>query len=351
MRGSLSLESAAHGLFIGLYQMRRDEDLLMENLLDDLFARIVEARAFQSPATPLDYSAVLSKALGCEVFLKCEHLQPTGSFKIRGASNKIRLMGHYERRKGVITASTGNHGKAVAQAARAAGAAAAVYIAAGAAPAKIEGIRALGAELVMINGPPLMAELQARKAAAAQGRIYISPYNDIDVVAGQGTLGLELLDQAPDLDAVFMSVGGGGLIGGVGTALKTLRPQTDILGVWPTNSPSMLRALQEGAIMDVEEYPTLSDGTAGAIEPGSITFPICKAVIDDMLEVSEAEIAAAMQRVAHADHWMVEGSAGVALAGLVQRASAYQNKKIAVVLCGRNVEPEVFLAAMTTKSQ
>jgi threonine dehydratase len=323
----------------------------MENLLDDLFARIMEARAFQSPATPLDYSAVLSKALGCEVFLKCEHLQPTGSFKIRGASNKIRLMGHSERRKGVITASTGNHGKAVAQAARAADMAATVYVAAGTAPAKIEGIRALGAELVMIDGPPLVAELQARKTAAAQGRIYISPYNDVDVVAGQGTLGLELLDQAPDLDAVFISVGGGGLIGGVGTALKAVRPQIDMVGVWPKNSPCMLRALQEGAIIDVEEYPTLSDSTAGAIEPGSITFPICKAVIDDMLEVSEAEIAAAMQRVARADHWMVEGSAGVALAGLVQRASAYRNKKIAVVLCGRNVEPGAFLAAMTAKSQ
>jgi len=165
----------------------------MENLLDELFAKIVEARSVSLPATPLENSPILSKALGCEVLLKCEHLQPTGSFKIRGATNKIRLMGGSERRRGVMTASTGNHGKAVAHAARAAGVAATVYVAAGAVPCKLEGIRALGAELVVVDGSPLEAELQARKAAAIQGQTYISPYNDAEVMAGQGTLGLELL--------------------------------------------------------------------------------------------------------------------------------------------------------------
>jgi len=285
------------------------------------------------------------------VFLKCEHLQPTGSFKIRGATNKVRLMGRSDRRKGVTTASTGNHGKAVAHAARAAGMAATVYVAAGAAPGKIDGIRALGAELVVVDGTPLEAELLARKAATVQGQTYISPYNDLDVVAGQGTLGLELLDQAPDLDAVFVSVGCGGLIGGTGTALKALCPQIDVVGVWPTNSPCMLRALEAGKIIDVAEQPTLSDGTAGAIEPDSVTFPICEAVIDHTAEVSEAEIAAAMQQIARADHWMVEGAAGVALAGLVQRAAAYRNKKVAVVLCGRNIDPEVYLSAMKVASR
>lgn len=318
----------------------------MDNLLDDLFARIVEARTFSLPATPLEFSSVLSKALACEVFLKCEHLQPTGSFKIRGATNKVRLMGRSDRHKGVTTASTGNHGKAVAHAARAAGVAATVYVAADTAPCKIEGIRALGAELVVVDGTPLEAELAARKAAAAQGRTYISPYNDMDVVAGQGTLGLELLDQEPGLDAVFIAVGGGGLIGGTGTALKALCPQIDVVGVWPTNAPCMLRALEAGKIIDVEEQPTLSDGTAGAVEPGSVTFPICEAVIDDTVEVNEAEIAAAMQRIAQADHWMVEGAAGVALAGLIRRAGAYRSKKVAVVLCGRNIDPEIYLAAM-----
>jgi threonine dehydratase len=330
-----------HDQGIGLQKER-----LMESLLDELFAKIVEARSISLPATPLENSPILSKALGCEVLLKCEHLQPTGSFKIRGATNKIRLMGGSERRRGVMTASTGNHGKAVAHAARAAGVAATVYVAAGAAPCKLEGIRALGAELVVVDGSPLEAELQARKAAATQGQTYISPYNDAEVMAGQGTLGLELLEQEPGLDAVFISVGGGGLIGGTGTALKALCPQINVVGVWPSNSPCMLRALEAGKIIQVEEQPTLSDGTAGAIEPGSLTFPICEAVIDDTVEVSEAEIAAAMWRVAEADHWMVEGAAGVALAGLIQRADAYRDKKVAVVLCGRNIDSEMYLSAM-----
>ena len=285
------------------------------------------------------------------MFLKCEHLQPTGSFKIRGATNKIRLMGRADRRRGVITASTGNHGKAVAHAARTAGVAATVYVATGTAPCKIDGIRALGAKLVVVDGPPLEAELQARKAAAVQDQTYISPYNDVDVVAGQGTLGLELLDQESHLDAVFISVGGGGLIGGTGTVLKTLCPQVDVVGVWPTNSPRMLRALEVGRIIDVEEQPTLSDGTAGAIEPASVTFPICEAVIDDTVEVSEVEIALAMQRIAQADQWIVEGAAGVALAGLIQRAPAYRNKRVAVVLCGRNIDVEVYLSAISVASQ
>jgi threonine dehydratase len=298
------------------------------------------------PVTPLERSSSLSSALGCEVLLKCEHLQPTGSFKVRGATNKVQMLGEESRRTGVITASTGNHGQAVARAGALAGVPVTVYVAASAARAKVEAIRALGAELVVIDGPPIEAELQARQQAGAQGKTYISPYNDEDVMAGQGTLGIELVDQLPDLDAVFISVGGGGLIGGVGTALKELRPRTRVVGVWPENSPCMLRALEAGAIVDVEERSTLSDGTAGAIERGSVTLPICQAVIDETTTVSEAEIAASMRRIAAAEHWIVEGSAGVALAGLVKRAEAYKGCKVAVVLCGRNIALGTFLAAI-----
>jgi len=319
----------------------------MNSQVEDLIARITQAYVARSGPTPLEYSSSLSSLLGCEVHLKCEHLQPTGSFKIRGASNKIRILSPEQRRHGVTTASTGNHGKAVAYAARAAGVSATVYVAADAAPAKLEGIRALGAELVIIDGLSLDAELKAREAAATQGKTYISPYNDLDVVAGQGTLGVELLQQLPDMDAVFVSVGGGGLIGGTGTALKAARTNIDMVGVWPQNSVCMLRALEAGAIVPVEEQPTLSDGTAGAIEPGSVSFPICQHVVDHRITVSETEIASAMRRLAQSDHWMVEGSAGVALAGLVQHASAWRGKKVVVVVCGRNISLESFLSAVS----
>jgi threonine dehydratase len=317
--------------------------------MKDLFASIVEAHAAIRPqvrVTPLDRSAALSALLGCEVLLKSDHVQPTGSFKIRGATNKIRLLGAAAQRSGVITASTGNHGQATARAGALAGVAVTVYVAATTTRQKMQAIEALGAKLVVIDGAPIDAELQARRYAEQQGIPYISPYNDLDVVAGQGTLGAELFDQAPDLDAVFIAVGCGGLIGGAGTALKRLRPQTRIVGVWPENSPALLRSLKAGKIVAAAEYPTLSDATAGAVEPGSVTFPICQSVIDETVSVDEAEIASAMRLIAETERWMVEGAAGVALAGLIKRAQAFKGKRVAVVLCGRNVELATFLEAI-----
>lgn len=314
-----------------------------------LFERIMQAHAAirpQVPVTPLERSAVLSGRLGCEVLLKCEHLQPTGSFKVRGATNKIRLLAAEARRAGVITASTGNHGQAVARAGALAGVPVTVFVAASTVRSKMDAIRQLGADLSIVDGNPLDAELTARRLATEQGKTYVAPYNDPDVVAGQGTLGMELSEQAPQLDAVFISVGGGGLIGGAGTALKHLNPNTRVVGVWPENSPCLLRALEAGHLFEVPESPTLSDGTAGGIEPGSVTFPICQSVIDTRITVSEAEIAAAMRDVAASDHWIVEGAAGVALAGLVKAASAWRGRRVAVVLCGRNIALETFLGAI-----
>ena len=312
-----------------------------------LFSRIMEAHTAIRPTvqvTPLEHSPGLSHALGCTVLLKAEHLHPTGSFKLRGATNKVRLLDPAARRQGVVTASTGNHGQAVAWVGAKVGVPVCVYVAASTAEAKLAGIRGLGAELVVVDGPPIQAELQARAAAEQSGRTYVSPYNDLDVVAGQGTLGVELFEQAPDLDAVFVSVGGGGLIGGTGSALKALRPQTKVVGVWAENSACMLRALEAGRIVEVAERPTLSDGTAGAIEPGSVTFPLCQAVIDRQVVVDEGEIANGIRLIAETEHWMVEGAAGMALAGLVRSAQEYRGARVAVVLCGRNIAPQTFAA-------
>jgi threonine dehydratase len=317
--------------------------------MTSLINAITQAHAAIRPDVPvsaLQLSGSLSKTLGCTVLLKNEHLQPTGSFKIRGATNKLRILGEDARRKGVTTASSGNHGQAVALAGSKSGVPVTVYVAATASKTKMAAIRALGAELNIVAGPPIEAELLARRHAERQGKVYISPYNDLDVVAGQGTMGMELLEQAPDLDAVFISVGGGGLISGVGTALKNLSPRTRVVGVWPENSPCMLRAMEAGEIIDVEEQDTLSDGTAGAVEPGSVTFPLCREVIDETVTVTEAQIAGAMRMIAEAEHWIVEGSAGVALAGLAKRADAFRGQKVAVVICGRNIALEKFLDAV-----
>ncbi|HVW69075.1 MAG TPA: threonine/serine dehydratase [Steroidobacteraceae bacterium] len=314
-----------------------------------LFAQIEAADVGIRPQvleTPLEFSPGLAAAAGCHVLLKCEHLQPTGSFKVRGAANKIRVLSPEARRAGVLTASTGNHGQGVARAGALAGVAVTVYVGAGAAPRKIAAIRSFGAEVIALDGPPIEAELEARRQAQLQGKTYISPYNDLDVIAGQGTIGCELARQAPQLSAVFVAVGGGGLISGIGTALEQLSPRTRIVGVWPENSPCMLAALEAGAIIDTREYPTLSDATAGAVEAGAVTFPICREVIDDTVTVTEAEIAAAMRTLAETDRWIVEGAAGVAVAGLLKSAAAYRGEKVAAILCGRNIALDKFLHAI-----
>lgn len=317
--------------------------------MDDLFENILEAHRAIRPqvaVTPLERSSILSTVFGCSVLLKHEQMQPTGSFKIRGATNKVGHLDRRSRAAGVLAASTGNHGLAVSRAGALAGVPVTVYVGSSTIPAKMAGIRALGAELVVVDGAPLDAELAARRRAEAEGRIYISPYNDLQVVAGQGTLGVELLEQAPDLDAVFIAVGAGGLIGGVGSAIKATNPRVQVVGVWPEASPCMLRALEAGQIVPVEEHATLSDATAGAIEPGSVTFPICQSVIDARVVVSEAEIVGAMRRLAETEHLMVEGAAGVALAGLARSADAYRGRTVAVVLCGRNIGLDTFIATV-----
>lgn len=316
----------------------------------DLYKSILEAHRAIRPqvaVTPLQHSTSLSAAFGCNVLLKHETMQPTGSFKIRGATNKIRRLVEQGGVKKVLAASTGNHGLAVARAGALAGVQVTVYVSNSAAQSKMAGIRALGAELVVVNGPAIDAELTARRTAEAEGLIYISPYNDLDVVAGQGTLGVELLEQEPTLDAVFIAVGAGGLIGGTGTAIKAINPRVKVVGAWPEASPCMLRALEAGKIVPCQEYDTLSDGTAGAIEEGSVTFAICQTVIDERVAVSEPEIAAAMRQLADKEHLMVEGAAGVALAGLAKQAKAYAGRTVAVVLCGRNVGLETFIATVS----
>jgi threonine dehydratase len=285
------------------------------------------------------------------VLLKHETMQPTGSFKIRGATNKIRCLVQRGGVKKVFAASTGNHGLAVARAGALAGVEVTVYVSNSAVPSKMAGIRALGAELVVVDGAPIDAELTARRRAQAEGLVYVSPYNDLDVVAGQGTLGVELLEQEPKLDAVFIAVGAGGLIGGTGTAIKSIDPRVKVVGVWPEASPCLLRALEAGRIVPCQEYDTLSDATAGAIEEGSVTFPVCQSVIDQRVAVSEAEIAAAMRQLADKEHLMVEGAAGVALAGLARQANAYAGRTVAIVLCGRNVGLETFLATVSQSAQ
>jgi threonine dehydratase len=295
--------------------------------------------------TPLVGARCLESELPATSF-KYEHVQRTGSFKLRGALNKILALDEGQRARGVVTSSSGNHGIAVAESLRLAGGRGTVIVSTAASAYKVERLRRAGLQVIMRDGDPVEAELAARALAEHTDTTYVSPYNDWDVIAGQGTVGAELLEQLPDIEVVYIAVGGGGLISGVATALKAAKPGVRVVGCWPANAPAMYESLRAGRIFDVQESPTLSDGTAGNVEPGAITFELCRALIDEHVLVSEAEIARAMRDVLLVDHQVIEGAAGVAVAAartLARTRPEYASLTGAVVLCGGNVSAETLV--------
>ena len=290
--------------------------------------------------TPCENASDIVPGLRARLLFKREDLQHTGSFKLRGATNKMLSLTPQERAAGVIAASNGNHGLGVAYAARNLGIQAEVYVSKHVSPSKARKIEDLGARICYAGEDPLAAELSGRKAALESGRVFISPYNDAEVIAGQGTIAVELLRQAKP-DAVFVAVGGGGLIGGIGAYLKSASPQTEVVGCWPHNSPVIYECMKAGRVIDVPEQPTLSESTAGGLEPGSITVDICKRVIDCSIFVSEDEILAAIRLVKQKKGWLMEGAAAVALAAFLKERERFVGKTVVVVICGGNLSAEV----------
>ena len=296
--------------------------------------------------TPLDYSGVFSEWTGASFWLKGEHLQNTGSFKLRGAMNKVLSLTKEEKDKGIIAASSGNHGIGTTQAARVAGLEATIYLPQNVSPKKHSKMKRLGAKTVLVPGSPLEGEKAGRAAAEREGKTFVSPYADLDIIAGQGTVGLELAEQCPDLAAVYATLGGGGLISGLGGYLKTRMPNVEIIACSAENGPAMYLCLEKGEIYDTPETKTLSDGTSGGIEEGAITFEFCQQVIDRHILVSETEIASAMCDMAANESFIIEGAAGVALAAGLKDASGYQGKNIAVVISGRNIALDTFRSVL-----
>jgi threonine dehydratase len=304
--------------------------------------KIIEAEKRIRPylrETPLEYSYALNKFTGCEVYLKLENIQVTGSFKARGALNKILSLTNSTSR--IVTASTGNHGLGVANALSVTKKEGTIYLPKNASSAKVEAIKMRGIPVEFYGDNCEEAEKYVRKLAEGTNQIYVSPYNDEEVMAGQGSIGVELLRQLPDLDAVFVSVGGGGLIAGIASYLKAVNPKIEVVACLPENAPVMYECIKAGKIIDVREKPTLSDATAGGIETGSITFAICQQCVDTYVTVSEEEILTSMKLVLKHHHLIIEGSAGVAVASLLKEKNRYQGKKVALIICGGNVSEAV----------
>ena len=299
--------------------------------------------ALETPMLP-------ARTLAPHAYFKCENLQRTGSFKIRGALNKVQMLSADVRERGIVTSSSGNHGLAVAEALRLAGGRGTVVVSSVASPYKVERLTKGGLEVIVSGDDPMMAELDGRALAEREGRVFISPYNDLDVLAGQGTVAVEMLEQRPDVSAVFIAVGGGGLVSGMAAHIKSVRPDISVIGCWPDRGASMYESIRAGRLVDVPDQPTLSDGTAGNVEPGSITFPLCRDLIDELVLVSEAEIAAAMRDVMLADHMVIEGAAGVAVAAwrkFTADRPRLAARESVVVLCGGNVSASILSTVLS----
>ncbi len=279
--------------------------------------------------TPLLPSAVVSG-----LFYKCENFQRTGSFKIRGALAKLTAL---PLDLPVITASSGNHGIACSQAAAFTGHDLTVVLPETVALKKLETIRGYGTKVVLYGGDSGLAEAHAQHLAA-RGAVYVSPYNDPDVIAGQGSIGLELLDQIDRIDNVFVAMGGGGLISGIGAVLKSARPDIRVIGVSASSSAALAASMVAGRVVETAHHDTLADGVAGGVDEGSLTLAMALAAVDRVLHCSEDEIAVALRQLAWGEHMLVEGAAALALAGFSQIAGEVAGQVSVVVLCGANFD-------------
>ena len=287
--------------------------------------------------SPCPYSLSLSRLCGCEIYCKLDHLQMTGSFKERGARNKLLLLGDDEKRRGVIAASAGNHALALAYHGQDLGVAVTVVMPKAAPLVKVKNTRSFGADVVLHGDSYADAREHALKLARERGRVFVPGFDDPDIVAGAGTMGLEIVEDVPELDAVIVPVGGGGLIAGVGTAVKALRPNVRVIGVEPHHAPTLRASLDAGQVTRIDTRPTLADGLAVA-EVGKLCFDVARRVIDELVMVDEAQIAVSILRLLELEKTLIEGAGAVPLAAALARSLSLEGKKVVLCLCGGNID-------------
>ena len=292
--------------------------------------------------TPLEHSMYLSDKIEGEVWLKLDSMQRTSSFKFRGAINKILSLTEAELDRGIVSASTGNYALAVAEAMRIRNRRATIYIAKDIEPSRLELLRSHGLNLVIHGEVAWDAEKEARRVGNEEGKIYVSPYNDPIVVGGQGTCGYEISQQLPDLDAAFLACGGGGLLTGSAGWLKSHNSDVEAFGVSPANSPVMYESMRTNKMVEMDTQPTLADTCAGGIDLDSITLDLCRRYVDEIVLLTEKEIEASIRLLFEQHRLVTEGSGALSIGGLLKRKERFKGKKVVAVVCGRNVNLEVF---------
>ncbi|MBP2234772.1 threonine dehydratase [Sinorhizobium kostiense] len=298
-------------------------------------------------ATPLVASASLSKLCGVPVSLKLEHHQSTGSFKLRGATNAVLSLTTEERARGVIAASTGNHGRALAHAAKAEGAVATICMSQLVPTNKVTEIRRLGADVRIFGNSQDEAQEEVERLVAERGLVMVPPFDHPAIVAGQGTLGLEIATQMPDVAMVLVPISGGGLAAGVAAAIKARRPAVRVVGLTMERGAAMKASLAAGKPVLIEEQPSLADSLGGGIGlDNRVTFQMCRELLDDIILLTEAEIAAGMRHSYRQEREIVEGAAAVGIAALLAGKIKDIGGPIAVILSGRNVDMDLHLSVM-----
>jgi threonine dehydratase len=287
--------------------------------------------------SPCPHSQMLSALTGQQVYLKLENLQMTGSFKERGALNRIAMLTREQEARGVVAASAGNHAQGVAYHATKRGIRALIVMPLATPLVKVTATRGFGAEVVLHGANYDEACAEAMRLCAAQGMTFIHPFDDAVVMAGQGTIGLELLEQIPQLEAVVVPIGGGGLIGGIACAIKESRPEVRIVGVQTSRLPSMLVAREAGHPVTVEPSTTIADGIA-VRRAGDVTYPVVERYVDEIVTVDEDEIASAILVLLEREKTLAEGAGATALAALLQKKTTLLGAHTAVLVCGGNID-------------
>ncbi len=292
--------------------------------------------------TPLKHSYFFSQLCEGNVFLKLENQQITNSFKIRGALNKMLQLSEGDKMKGVVTASAGNHAQAVGIGAEKLGLRAIIFVPKSTPKKKIEKIKTCDVELIIHGNNYEEAEKEAIYLAKINDMTYLSPYHDKLVIAGQGTIGLEILDDLPKVDVILVPVGGGGLISGISVVVKNKNSGIKVIGVQSEASPVMYESLKAGKIVDIAKVDSLADGISGGVEKGSVTFEISKKYVDEIILVKENTIREAIKLFWENEKEISEGAGAVGLAAVMENKERFKNKKTAIIVSGGNIDDVVF---------